>query len=200
AYNCVVQFKEALLLFFKNDMKGTKSAIKKVNQIENECDNLRREIMNSLTQGELSPQVRNDLAHLINRLDNVANSANAAARRLGILHPNLLNQIYDLLMEMIDKTILCAEILRDAIEIEIEGAIEEVDKSITKINRIEHEVDHIHYKILEELTKLEYKDLSPFIALNIYELIESIEQISDYCEHTADFVKIINLRAASKIG
>ncbi len=199
AYNCVVLFKDALTSFFAEDMAGAKKMIKRVNQVENECDNLRREIMNALTRGELAPQVRNDLAHLIGRLDNVANSANASARRLGIIQPQPLKIIYDPLLEMVDKTILCAEVLRDTIEIEMKGALEEVNDSITRINKIEHEVDHLHYNVLEKLTNTEdYKDISPFMALNIYELIENIEQISDYCEATADFVKIINLRVAGK--
>ncbi|MHA1131852.1 MAG: DUF47 domain-containing protein [Candidatus Helarchaeota archaeon] len=198
SYSCVVLFKDALLQFFRDDLGGAKKTIKKVNQVENECDNLRRAIMNALTKGELAPQVRNDLAHLIGRLDNVANSTNASARRLGILQPHLLDSVHDTIIEMVDKTILCAEVLRNAIEIEITGAFEEVDKSITRINRIEHEIDHLHYNVLEQLIQHDNKDISPFIAINIYELIESIEQISDYCEETADFVKIINLRAAGK--
>ncbi|MFX1294247.1 MAG: DUF47 domain-containing protein [Promethearchaeota archaeon] len=198
AYNCVVQFKNALILFFSEDIKGTQSSIKKVSNIEHECDNLRREIMNSLTKGELSSQIRNDLAHLINHLDNVANSSNSAARNLAILKSEYLRGIQDNLMEMIDKSILCAEILRDTIEIELEGTIEDVDKSISKINKIEHEVDELHYIILKQLQEIEFKYSSAFIALNVHELIECIEGISDACEATADFVKIINLRAVSK--
>ncbi len=137
AYNCVVLFNEALSNFYQGDAKATQASIKKVNQIENECDQIRREIMTSLTKGELSPQVRNDLAHLVGRLDNIANSANAAARRLSILKPNTVtNQISELLQKMVDKTLSCAEVLRDTIEIEIEGTIEEVDSSITRINKL----------------------------------------------------------------
>ena len=68
-YNCVVQFREALSLFLNNDMKAAKSAIKKVSQIENECDDIKREMLVELAKGELSPQVRNDLAHIIIQLD-----------------------------------------------------------------------------------------------------------------------------------
>ncbi|MHA1264006.1 MAG: DUF47 domain-containing protein [Candidatus Helarchaeota archaeon] len=199
AYNCVVEFKEALTLFLNNDVKGAQQSAKKVNQIENECDNIRRELTSELTKGELSSQVRNDMAHLINRLDYVANSANAAARRLIILKPENLQPIADDLLEMVDKSIEGAEILRDTIELEIEGSTEDVDASVAKINFIEHQVDQIHYKILETLNHLDHKDLSPFVALTIYELIENVEQISDSCESTADFVKIINLQAVRKV-
>ncbi|NVM27735.1 MAG: DUF47 family protein [Candidatus Helarchaeota archaeon] len=197
-YECVVQFKEALNLFLNDDLKGAQSAGKKVNKIENECDNLRRELLAELTKGELAPQVRNDLAHLINRLDQVANSANAAARRLVILKPEHVKSIADDLLEMVDKTIEGAEILRDTIEIEIEGKTEHVDASISKINYLEHVVDQIHYRILQKLIEPEYKDFSPFVALTVYQLIGSIEQISDSCENTADFVKIINLQAVRR--
>ncbi len=198
AYNCVVQFKDAIILFFEGNMAEAQNSIKKVSQIEHECDNIRREVLKALTKGELAPEIRNDMAHLINRLDNVANSANAAARHLAILYPDPIRDIYEILLEMVDKSILCAEVLRDTIEIEIERSTEDIDASITKINRIEHEVDEIHYKILDKLNHLETKDLSVFVALNIYELIESTEGISDACEHTAEYVKLINIRAASK--
>jgi predicted phosphate transport protein (TIGR00153 family) len=196
AYHCVVLFNEALNSFYTGDLKATSSSIKRVNQVENECDKIRRSIMRSLTRGELSSQVRNDLAHLVGRLDNVANSANAAARRLSILKPNpIMDEISALLRKMVDKTLVCAEVLRDTIEIEIEGAIEKVDKSLTRINKLEHEVDRIHYELLSQLNQVESRHLSPFVAYNIFDLIENTEQISDYCEETADFVKIINLRA-----
>ncbi|NVM52116.1 MAG: DUF47 family protein [Candidatus Helarchaeota archaeon] len=195
-YNCVVQFKDALSLFLKKDMKGAKNAIQKVSNIENECDDLKRELLTELTKGELSPQVRNDLAHLISHLDQVANSANAGARRLGVLKPEHIEPIADMLLEMVDKSIEGAEVLRDTIEIEIEGKTEDVDASITRINYLEHEVDQIHYRILQKLNQLDYKEFSPFVALTMYQLIGAIEQISDACEATADFVKIINLQAA----
>jgi predicted phosphate transport protein (TIGR00153 family) len=198
-YNCVAEFKDALDLFFQGDLKAAKNSIQKVSKIENECDNIRREVLSELARGELSPKVRNDLAHLVNRLDRVANSANAAARHLAILDPAPLKPIADALLEMIDRTLVGAEILRDTIEIEIEGSTEEVDASIQKINRIEHEVDQIHYQILEKLNGLDYKALSPFVALNMYELIENIESISDACEETADFVKIINLVSSKAV-
>jgi len=197
-YNCVTQFKEALMLFFDNDLRSTAVSIQKVSKMEHECDDLRRKVLYDLAIGELSPKVRNDLAHLIGRLDNVANAANAAARHLSILRPESFPKIHDLIIEMVDKSIGTAEVLRDTIENELEGATEAVDASVLRINQMEHEVDLIHYKILEELTKDEYKDISPFIALNIHEFIENIEDISDSCENTADFVKIINLEAVSK--
>jgi uncharacterized protein len=198
SYNCVVQFKDALSLFFADDLKGAMSSIHKVSQIEHECDELRRQVLYELAKGELSPKVRNDLAHLIGRLDNVANAANAAARRLAILKPEFAQKISDLILEMIDKSILGAEVLRNTIDIEIEGATEEVDSSVLKINQLEHEVDQVHYKLLQELNQPAYNTIPPFVALNIYELIENIERISDSCENTADFVKIINLEAVSK--
>ncbi|TFG05092.1 MAG: DUF47 family protein [Promethearchaeota archaeon] len=197
-YNCVVQFKEALMLFLNDDLKGAQAAARKVNRIENECDDIRREVMTELTKGELSPQVRNDMAHLINRLDHVADNANAAARRLVILKPGTLKEIADGLLEMVDKSIEAAEVLRNTIEIEIEGQTENVDHSIAKINYLEHEVDLAHYKVLEKLNQVDYKDISPFVALTVIQLIESIEEISDSCENTADFVKIINLQAVGK--
>lgn len=197
-YNCVTQFKDALMLFFENDLQAASVSIQKVSKIEHEADDLRRKVLFDLAIGELSPKVRNDLAHLIGRLDNVANAANAAARHLAILKPETFPKINDLIIDMVDKSILTAEILRDTIENELEGATEAVDASVLKINQMEHEVDLIHYKILEELNKDDYKDISPFIALNIYEFIENMEDISDSCENTADFVKIINLEAVSK--
>jgi len=197
-YDCITQFKDALMLFFESDLKSASVSIQKVSKIEHECDDLRRKVLYDLAIGELSPKVRNDLAHLIGRLDNVANAANAAARHLSILKPEQFPKINDLLIEMVDESIATTEILRDTIENELEGATEAVDASVLKINRMEHEVDLIHYKILEELTQDQYKDISPFIALNIYEFIENVEDISDSCENTADFVKIINLEAVSK--
>ena len=59
--------------------KEKNNIIERINKLENKCDYIRRDITVELVQGALSPNIREDLAHLVKRLDNVADHANATA-------------------------------------------------------------------------------------------------------------------------
>ena len=84
-YECVYEFQRAIELYCDGKVDKAAKLISRVNQIENEADDIRREVLLLLSKGQMVPQVREDLTHLTKRLDDVANGANAAGRRLQLL-------------------------------------------------------------------------------------------------------------------
>ncbi len=192
-YDCIFELNKLILLFFEGKLHEVPSLIKKVSELEHECDDIRRKIMIDLTKGELEPSIREDLAHLINRLDAVANNTNATAKRFGLLTNDSLIPIADELKKMSGISLKCVEILYKTIDLYLGRASQQVYSNITEINKLEHDIDVINFAIKEKLAKIQ-PNYSPFIAILLFEMVNLLENISDNAEETAEFIKIIKVR------
>ena len=192
-YNVVFELDNVTKLICKGKTKETPHLIKKISELENEADEIRRKIMMDLSKGELTPGVREDLAHLIKRLDGIANNANGTARRLILLTSDVLSPICEDLIKMSKITLECVKVLHKTIAMQLGGSSPKIFKSIVKINKLEHDVDVINLSIKRKLLQLE-TNYSEYVAITIYEMLNFFENISDSAEETAEFIRIINVR------
>ncbi|MFX1464934.1 MAG: DUF47 domain-containing protein, partial [Promethearchaeota archaeon] len=86
-------------------------------QIEKEADFLRREIFSILTTGEIDPNAREDLMHIVKRMDDVANNANASVRRMSLLNvDNFPDELKNLVLKMMSLSLECSDMLKECIE------------------------------------------------------------------------------------
>ncbi|NVM04997.1 MAG: TIGR00153 family protein [Candidatus Helarchaeota archaeon] len=192
-YDCAFELNNIVKLLCNNNIEEVPKLVKKISDLENEADEIRRTIMLDLTKGELTPGIREDLAHLVKRLDSVANNTNATARRLSLLTADVITPICKELKEMSKLTLKCVKVLDQTIGKQLGGSSPKIFESIAKINQLEHEVDQINMQIKKKLLTLE-QTFSPFIACTIYEMINVFENITDNAEETAEFIKVINVR------
>ncbi len=192
-YDCNFELNNLVSLLLQGKEKEAPKLIKRINEIENECDDIRRNIMIDLTKGELSPSVREDLAHLVKRLDSVANNANATAKRLGLLTYDVLAPIADEIKKMSQITLDCVKLLQNTIDLQMGHAVDKVIESVNEINRLEHEVDVLNYAVKQKLITIR-PEYSPYTAILLFEMVNLLENISDNAEDTADFIKMINVR------
>jgi predicted phosphate transport protein (TIGR00153 family) len=183
--------------FIKKAFEGKtpKRTQKRTEQIEHEADILRREIFSILTTGELlsQPNVREDLMHIVKRMDDVANNANAAVRRMAVLNVGEFpDELKDLILKMMSHSLECSDMLKECIEkLGIDAS--EILRLTDRIGHIEHEVDLLNSKVKSFLIQSNLT-MNPFEAIVVHEFIERIENIADACEDTADIVKLMALR------
>lgn len=166
---------------------------KRTEQIEHEADILRREIFSILTTGELNPNEREDLMHIVKRMDDVANNANAAVRRMAVLKVGEFpDELKDLILKMMSHSLECSDMLKECIEkLGIDAS--EILRLTDKIGDIEHEVDLLFSEVKSFLIQSNLTT-NPFEAIVVLEFIERIENTADACEDTADIVKLMALR------
>ncbi|NHI92681.1 MAG: TIGR00153 family protein [Candidatus Lokiarchaeota archaeon] len=189
---CVIELDNLFKDLSVNEKEKNK-IIEKINKLENECDDIRRDITIELVRGILSPNIREDLAHLIKRLDNVADHSNATARRTRLFDLKLLTPIQDDFQLMLKHTIESVRMLKELIENQLGQGKVNINKLIIDINKKEHQVDIDHYNVRSNLYKIDTSQISPFTIIEIHTIIESIELIADSVEDTADYIKILNL-------
>jgi predicted phosphate transport protein (TIGR00153 family) len=182
--------------FIKKAFQGKtpKKTQKRTEQIEHEADILRREIFSILTTGELSqPNEREDLMHIVKRMDDVANNANAAVRRMALLNVGEFpGELKDLILQMMSYSLECSDMLKECIEkLGIDAA--EIVRLTDRIGDTEHKVDLLNSQVKSFLIHSQLT-MNPFEANVVLEFIERIENIADACEDTADIVKLMALR------
>ena len=80
--SAVEDFEKAVKASVALNEKEAKAAIERVTSAEKEADRLRRTVMTELARGELPPTDREDLMHLIKRVDMVADWCRESTRIL----------------------------------------------------------------------------------------------------------------------
>lgn len=182
AINAAVQRKE----------KETKEAIERVTIAEKEADRLRRAIMTELAGGELPPPDREDLMHLIKRIDMVADWSREATRILSATPmEDVPENLKQAVIKMMEGSKECATALRKCIDRMAEKP-EEALHAADEVERLEEKVDDLFENSRRLLAKEEKLRIGTAILMN--ELYEAIEMVADRCEDTCDQVRVIIVR------
>ncbi len=173
-------------------LEETKTLVEGIAKAEKDADALRRRFMDELSHGELSPVDREDLMHLMKRVDMVADWCREATRLLSVIPmkeiPDILKKM---VLEMVEGLIECALLLRRCIDRMIdkpEDALEAADE----VERQEEKVDDLHENARRLLGREEA--LKAGIAVLVSQLFEAIEAAADSCEDACDQIRIIIVR------
>ncbi|MFX1345791.1 MAG: DUF47 domain-containing protein [Promethearchaeota archaeon] len=167
----------------------------KVDVLERDADNLRRKILKDISRGELNPSVRQNLSHLIKRMDDVANCCTGVARRINTIPIKFWEQsssvTIDLILEMMKTTVDCVQFL-DKIVLDLLEERKRIKEYAKQINQLEHDVDLLNIKLRKNLQETDYtvNYFTIFTAGNVFDIIEAI---SDSIEGVADYIMQITL-------
>jgi predicted phosphate transport protein (TIGR00153 family) len=198
---CIVEFDKGLSFLLEE--KNIDLALKvffRVDELEHQADGIRRNILNMLSQAELPSKIRENLMHLVKRIDDIANAANASSRILismnhkdfmdlgDDVHKNIMD-ISKISVDSVKKINLMVNELLKADQTKIQQLGEEV-------NILEHQCDEKHYSISRSLVS-NNQNINPFSAIVIHNCISAMEAISDNAEDVADY--IIMLTVAKRI-
>ena len=165
----------------------------KVDSLEGSADDLRREIQKDISKGELNPSVRQNLSHLIKRMDDVANCCTGVARRIITVEVEFWEQsseqTINLILNMMENTVKAVELL-DKLVIDLLGERKNIKEYAREINQSEHEVDILNIKLRKSLHETKY-DVNYFTAFTAGNVFDIIEAISDSIEAVADYIMVL---------
>lgn len=180
---------KAMLVDNESEMR---LCIDRVTKSENEADQIRRGVMNELARGELPSAEREDLMHLVKRIDMVADWSRESTR---ILNATPIKEVPKNLkracVKMVEGVRGCALALRKCVSQlaeKPEGALEAADQ----VERLEEKVDDIFEEARQILAKETKMRVGVAILTN--ELLEAMEMAADWCEDACDQVRIIAVR------
>jgi len=194
---CVSEFEKGIsFLLEERNIDLALKVFFRVNELEHQADGMRRDILNMLSKAELSNTIRENLIHLTQKIDDVANAANASARILiYINHSEFLKldeEIHKKIIEMTRISIEAVKKLSKMVNSLLSAEESEIRDLGREVNILEHQCDEIHFAINRMLIS-NNPSVNPFLAIEIYNSISLIEVISDNAEDVADYIIMLIL-------
>lgn len=199
---CVVEFQKGMAFLLEE--KNVDLALKvffRVNELEHQADGIRRNILNLLSKAELPSIIRENLTHLVKRIDDVANAANASARILIYMNfkdfLSLNDEIHKNILKMADISVNCVKKLNVMVNNLISAEDSGIQELGDEINRLEHDVDELHFSVNRHLVS-DHPEINPFSAIMIHNSISAMEAISDNAEEVADYIIMLTIAKKTK--
>ncbi len=173
----------------KDEVKGTQ-AIARLYQNEKAADHIEVSLNEQLTIGDLPSKEREDLMHLVRRMDGIADWTKSAARNIEV--------IIEAEIEVPEKIwkyygVLAGRVLDTAKEVKlcIDFLGEDDDQfriHKNNVERIEHEIDDLYFKIKK---KVMMSDIDPRVIFILRDIVHALENAADSCKAAADLMQII---------
>jgi predicted phosphate transport protein (TIGR00153 family) len=160
-------------------------------KVEKEVDMLRTEVFKELSKGTaVFTEYREDLMHLVKRLDTLADYVKDAARCTKILSDfEIPTELWKQAAHTTGTLVECAIALRASIE-KISADPAAAIKNAAKVEQIENEIDQDY--ITNKSLLIRHSEQTNCGAIAIFnDLFEFIEQAADMCADTADYIVII---------
>jgi predicted phosphate transport protein (TIGR00153 family) len=196
AIDTVLELQKAINAALKGNKENAKSSFEKLSSIEHEIDELRRMIFEELTRGSLRSKDREDIMHLVKRLDQMADHVKDASRAVVLLlETTVPKEMWKQFSETAKELVVCATTLRKAIE-QLGVNPEKAMDLAKQIDKIEGKVDE-HYLISKAMLLKYSKETDAATILILKDLIEEMEHVADACDDTADYVRILTVSRES---
>ena len=194
AFDTVTLLHKATKSFSEGNIVDTKKYILNLYKAEEEVDKLRTDVFTELSKGAaLVADYREDLLHLVKRLDTLADHTKDAARCLQMLGgAKIPEELCQKTVFMTGKLVDAAQALRGGIE-KISSNASEAIAEARRVEKFEHDLDEEYLNTKTLFVK--YGEEINCGAMVIFDdLIEFIEHAADMCADTADYIVILSSR------
>jgi predicted phosphate transport protein (TIGR00153 family) len=197
AIDTVDYLQKTIQAALKGDKKSAKELIEHLSVSEHEVDELRRTIFEELTRGSMASKDREDIMHLVKRLDEMADHVKDGARNAQLLLDSTIPKVFwEKLFNMSNHLVHGATILRKAIE-SLGTDPAEAIKLAMQIDAIEGKVDE-EYLETKSMFLAHVKEIDAASFLFLRDMIEELEHVADSCDDTADYVRILAVARESE--
>jgi len=194
AFDTVILLHKATMSFSSGDLTETLKHIHNLYKAEEEVDKLRTDVFTELSKGAaLVADYREDLLHLVKRLDTLADHTKDAARCLEMLGDTKIpEELCKKTEYMTQKLVETAQTLRGGIEKISSNPVEAIAEA-KRVEHIEHDLDQEYLEAKKLFVK--YGGEINCGAMVIFDdLIEFIEHAADMCADTADYIVVLSSR------
>ena len=169
-------------------VKESMDTVEKLFKVEEEIDRLRAEVFKELSKGAaLFADYREDLLHLVKRLDTFADHVKDAARCIKMLGDSKIpDELWSRTVNITSTLVDCATALRSSIK-NISANPTEAVKGAKQVDAIEAGIDKEYLETKSLFIK--YAEQINGGALIIFDdMIEFLEEAADMCADTADYI------------
>jgi hypothetical protein len=193
----VVEFEKGLSFYIEEqNIELAMKVFQRITELENQADGIRRNILNSISKAEISMTIRENLVHLTQRIDDIANATNACARILIYMNHsdfiNLEKEIHKKILQIIRITVDAVKKVNKMVNEILKIGEAEIQKLGEEVNFLEHQCDELRFDINKILVS-NHLNINPFSAIEIHNFISILEAISDNAEDVADYIIMLTV-------
>jgi predicted phosphate transport protein (TIGR00153 family) len=194
ALDTVTWLHKATKSFSEKNLNDAKKYIENLYLAEEEVDKLRTDTFFELSKGTaLISDYREDLMHVVKRLDTLADHSKDAARCLEILmDAEIPSELCQKIVYMTGKLVDTAQMLRCSIE-KISSNPAESAKEAKQVGYLETDIDTEYLRTKGLFVKYG-ASINCGVMVIFDDLIEFIEQAADMCADTADYILVLSSR------
>jgi predicted phosphate transport protein (TIGR00153 family) len=191
ALDTVTLLEKAIKNVSQSKKKEAIQQIENLFKVERDVDKLRTSVFRELSRGAgIFAESREDLMHLVKRLDTLADHAKDAARCVKtLLEDETPKELWEKTAHMTSTLVNCASTLRDSIE-ELMGDSAAAIKKAQKVTDIENMIDQEYLRVKSLFIKYGGQMNSGSMVI-FNDLVEFIEHAADICADTADYIVIL---------
>ncbi len=165
-----------------------------LSRMEMEADELRRNIVVELTEGEMFPEERDDLMELVRAVDWIADWSKEAGRILRIIpFDKEPDEMKEAALNMCKANVKCVTVLTECVHALPRDTREAINLA-NRVELLEEDIDDLYSVARRHLVTLEFPDFSMGSLILLNEFLNSIETVADWCENTADIVRAVAVR------
>jgi len=181
-----------LLVALMEDYRDVPEKVTEIKRLEEVGDHVIHEIMRNLHRTFVTPLDREDIAALGERLDDVVDSIEEAARNLIEYRIDKPTKKAIELTRIIEQA---ADVLQRAVcKLHFRGAkLREILPDSVEVNRLENEADQVFSRAIGELFN---NGISPIEVLKWREIYGQLETAVDHCEDAANVLEGVVLKNA----
>ncbi|MBS7647263.1 DUF47 family protein [Candidatus Bathyarchaeota archaeon] len=194
ALDTVTLLHQSMQKMVENNKKEAMQYIENIFKVEKEVDRLRTEVFKELSKGvALFAEYREDLMHLVKRLDTLADHVKDAARCIKMLEEaKIPKELWESTARTTAFLLNCAHALRSSIEkIAVDSAA--AISGAKKVEEIEKKIDEEYLKTKALFIK-HGREIDSGSMVIFDDLVEFIEHAADMCADTADYIVILSSR------
>jgi len=193
AVSAVEDLERALNAAMEGDEKLVIASIRRVDEAEKEADRLRRAIMDELASEVVPPAGREDLMHLVKRVDMIADWSREATRILEALPlKDVPKEVLEECLKMARGARECAHAVRRAVDkllVNPGEALKEADV----VERLEEDVDALYMEARKVFARLAPECPKTPVLILLRDLMDAIENVADWCENSCDQIRVISV-------
>ena len=188
--DCIVSSADTLKDIMENfNLEKLNTDILEVHKLENEADEIVHKMRSYLIKDFLPPIDREDIALIINKLDNIEDGIDEILINIKILD---INQTKKEVIELIDILVTCTNAVKDMfIDFKNIKNIDVINQKIIEVNKLEEQGDRIYEKLISLLYKNEKNPIDLIKWTNIYNCLENT---IDSCEDISNCVEDVIMK------
>lgn len=186
AQECAIMLEELM-----NDLGDMENKVKKIEEIEHECDEHVHNIFASLHKSFITPIDREDIHTIAKELDNIVDAIEAIAHKLQMYSIKTIRKEAVPMVKLI--TLATVELTALMLGMNKMKKVDVMKKHIIEINRLENEADVVFREAMKDLFD---NETNPIEVIKWKSIFEYLEDAIDYCEDVANIVEGVVMKHA----